>query len=175
MEGRHHSAPQLSIPTEVTARTAKLLAAVLAVMPACCGGYEVALSSSAHGRAEKTTGDVLAYPDPFVLIMVMMFIVQALLFAWIGGCFPRRGQRALALRLEQTQEKLKKVELAHQQFCARTGAQAAMKMPERIFLTTTGDRAHLSTTRCSTLRHSVNLKEIVVCHHCQRLGPDTGP
>ena len=83
LEGRHPSAPQLSIPAEATARTAKLLAAVLAMMPKCCGSFELVVAAPVgHQEAQPS---VPLYADPFVMLLALLFIMQAWMFVKPGA------------------------------------------------------------------------------------------
>ena len=70
-------------------------------------------------------------------------------------------------------QELTSIRGTHQRLCAQTTARS-VDIGVSILLTTTGDKAHLSRA-CPSLSHSGGLKQIDVCLHCQRLGPDTGP
>ncbi len=76
-DGRHRSAPQLSIPGEATARTAKLLAAILAVQPIGCGGFEMVAGPTPRQTTQQSAP---LYADPFVIFLVLLFILQAAMF-----------------------------------------------------------------------------------------------
>ena len=75
------------------------------------------------------------YLDAVVLVVMLLFLAQALVFFWLGSCWGHRGQRALELRLnvtgdklrlvEITSERLKRVEATYQQYIARADAAAA--------------------------------------------------
>ena len=75
------------------------------------------------------------YLDPVLLVAMLLFLVQALVFLWLGSCWGHRGQRALELRLKVTgdklrlveinSERLKRMEATYQQHIARADAAAA--------------------------------------------------
>ena len=75
------------------------------------------------------------YLDPVVLVVTLLFLVQALVFFWLGSCWGRRGQRALELSLKATgnklrlveinSDRLKRMEATYQQYIARADAAAA--------------------------------------------------
>ena len=129
--------------------------------------------AAAPTRRQAMQSGVPLDADPFVIFLVVLFLLQAAMFMALGGFFSRRSQRAVVVKLEAVGTELKNVRDAHQKLCART--RATNGLVERIYLTPTGDRAHLSKARCPSLRHSVDLRSVEVCLHCQRLGPDTGP
>ena len=140
------------------------------MMPKCCGSFELVVAAPV-GRQEAQPS-VPLYADPFVMLLALLFLMQAWMFMKVGDFFSRRGHRAVALKLEATTKELKDLKEAHQKLCARTRATGIVV--ERIFLTTTGDLAHLNKQRCPSLRHSADLTEVQVCLHCQRVGPGTG-
>ena len=161
--GRHHSAPQLSIPAEATARTAKLLAAVLAVLPVGCGGFDLVAATPTRRTAKQA--DVLYWADPFLIIMVLLFLLQAGLFMKLGAWLAGRGRRSTEMKLKAVAQELTSVRGAHQRLCAQTTARS-VDIGVSILLTTTGDKAHLSRV-CPSLSHpGLN---------CQRLGPAARP
>ena len=72
------------------------------------------------------------------------------------------------MKLEAVTLEMKSLQDAHQKLCAKT--KTIGTVVERIYLTTTGDKAHLNKLRCPSL---CDLKEVQVCMHCQRVGPAT--
>ena len=103
------------------------------------------------------------------MLLALLFLMQAWTFMKVGAFFSRRGHRAVALKLEATTKELNDLRAAHQKLCAKTKITGTLV--ERIYLTATGDRAHLNKQRCPSLRHSADLTEVQVCLHCQRIGP----
>ena len=71
------------------------------------------------------------YLDPVVSVVTLLFLVQALVFFWLGSCWGHRGQRALELRLKATGDKLKLVEATYQQYTVRAEVKAARQF-ERL-------------------------------------------
>jgi hypothetical protein len=173
MGGRHAKAPQLSVPSESTARTARLLAALAAVLPAA------GLAEEAQLEDTQSTWNV----DPMMIILTFLIIAQAILFGWVGATLASRGRRAVEVKLDITTEKLKEAkeelkqarangeklllserELLKRSEALRTRA-APHAFPPRIYLNKYGERAHLSSM-CESLINSKELQTMDVCWHC---------
>ena len=180
---------------ELTGRTAKLLTAVLAVLPRCIGGSDLVVAVNNY---DEEVHEPAWAPSPAVIMlallgMLIILLVQACCFVQLGRWWAQRGRDVLELELKVTRTKLSTVrqdlelELkvtrtklstvrqdlkilrdAHRELQARECAGGSV---EKVFLTRTGEKAHLRA-QCTSLRNSHGVREIPVCSFCRSTGPD---